>query len=236
LQPRGGVFAATLIAASLVAVSGCAHMSDPCSNKPLQRTASPDAALVLATYHRECATMVYTVTALEKPSPRWRARGDVLCYVASWRGRHPVEAVWTSANVIAVSTTDRLERADVNDSSATCPGITVRYGVQFRNERQQADDPETVGKIRRALAELGPCIDAYYRPNNPGDGPVASIRQLIDRGEYRSAVELLLSYAGDAACRPSQDTYAALVSLSETFDLKPEFLQRVLTPGPRNGG
>lgn len=204
-------------------------MSDPCDNKLLKRIPSPDGRLVLATYHRECRSKVYTMATLEKPGAFLGSEGEVICYVMQWGDRHPVEAVWKGANTIFISTTDRLERFDFYDSKESCADIKVTYGVQFRNEQQTTDDPAVIAKIRQVLSEIGPCIHKYYNDANDTntDGPVAYMNELIDKGEHRSTVELLLGYTSSASCAISPGTYESLKELSETFDLKPGYLESV---------
>jgi hypothetical protein len=145
----------------------------------------------------------------------------------SWGDRHPVEASWKSGDAIFISTTDRLQKFDFQGSNESCAGIKVNYGVQFRNERQQTDDPEVVSKIRKVLSEVGPCINGFYKAANPANDPVGYMNELADRGEQRSAVESILGYTSDAACPLSPATYDTLGELSETFDLKPGYLESV---------
>ena len=206
---------------------GCAHMSDPCTNKLLNRVPSPDDTLFLATYHRECRSVVLTVATVEKPAGLLRDKGEVVCYLMSWGDRYAVEAVWKSQDAIAVSTTDRVEKADVRDSKESCEGIKVSYSLQFRNEQQRTDDEAVLSRMRGVLSDVQPCIDAYYKSANSPDGPVSRMNELINRGEHRSAVQNVLSYAADAECPLSSGSYEALKDLSSTFDLKPGYLGRV---------
>src|SRR5438045_3134023 len=61
-------FTLAIIAAAFLSFSpGSAHLSDPCINKLLSQTPSPDGKLILATYHRECRWTVLTVANVEKP-------------------------------------------------------------------------------------------------------------------------------------------------------------------------
>lgn len=213
--------------ALLLPAIGCAHMHDPCDDKLLNRVPSPDGSLILATYHRECPSKVYTVATLEKPAGFLRSRGEVVCYLMSWGDRHPVEAVWEAGDTVFISTTDRLEKIDFPESKESCAGVKIKYGVQFRNERQQSDDPVVIAKIRKVLSEVGPCVNNFYRAANPTNAPAGYMDELINRGEHRSAVELLLGYTSDAGCPISPATYDTLEELSEVFDLKPGYLERV---------
>jgi hypothetical protein len=214
-----------IAAALLFPPVACAHMSDPCNDKLLNRTASPDGSLILVTYHRECRSAVYTVARVEKPAVGMRSTGEVVCYLMSWGDRHPIEATWKGGDTIQISTTDKLEQFDVRDSKDSCEsGVKVIYSVQFRNERQQTDDPEIISKIRNVLADVGPCVQRFY---GPGNGPVDYMNERLNKGEHRSAVELIMAYASDAACPITPETYDALKELSETFDLKPGYLERV---------
>lgn len=202
-------------------------MSDPCDDKLLKRVPSPDGSLILATYHRECRSKVYTMATLEKPAGFSRSRGEVVCHLMLWGDRHPVEAVWKAGDAILIGTTDRLEKIDFPEPKESCAGVNVSYSVQFRNERQQTDDPEVISKIRKVLSEVGPCVDDFYRAANPSNGPAGDMGELVNRGEHRSAVELILAYTSDAACPISPATYDSLKELSETFDLKPRYLESV---------
>lgn len=216
-----------MIAALLLPAFGCVHMTDPCEDWLLKRVPSPGGNLVLATYHRECPSKVYTTAAVEKPAGFLRSRGEVVCHLMAWGDRHPVEAVWEDGNTVSISTTDRLEKSDFRDPQVSCAGIKVNYGVRFREERQEADDPEVVNRIRGVLSEVGPCINAYYKAGHPHNDPAGDMNKLIDKGEHRSTVELLLGYTSDAACPLSPATYESLRELSENFDLKPGYLERV---------
>jgi hypothetical protein len=213
----------TIVTAMAILSSGCAHMMDPCSDKLLKRIPSPDGTWVLSLYHRECPSLVLTDADIEKPPGFLQRRGEVICYVMSWNGRHPVEAEWKDAHNIFISTSDRLEKFDFHDPKETCVGIKISYGVQFRNEQQTTDSPEVIGKIKKVLSDLGPCITHYYSSNDP----VGYIDRAINNGEHRSAVELILDYAYSASCPIAPETYATLKELSETFDLKPGHLKRV---------
>lgn len=216
-----------IIVALLLPTFGCAHMSDPCDNKLLHQVPSPDGNLMLATYHRECRSKVYTVATVEKPAGFLRSRGEVVCYLMSWGDRHPVEAVWKTGDTIFISTTDRLEQVDVHDSKESCSGIKVNYDVRFRNERQQTDDSEVIAKIRNVLSDVGPCVNDFYKAANSANDPVGYMNELVNRGEHRSTVELILGYTSDAACPISPGTYDSLKELSETFELKTGYLERV---------
>jgi len=217
----------TIAAALALVTPGCAHMMDPCSNKLLKRIPSPNGSLVLSLYDRQCPSTVLTTAAIEKPAGFLQRNGEVVCYVMSWSGRHPVTAEWKDGNNISIGTTDRLERFDFYGSKESCNGIKISYSVQFRNEQQTTDDPEVVAKIRRALADIGPCITAYYQAGYPTNDPVGYVNKLIDNGEHRSAVENMLGYASDAKCPISADTYESFKELSDTFDLKPGYLERI---------
>jgi hypothetical protein len=182
---------------------------------------------MLATYHRECPSKVYTVATVEKPAVFLRSSGEVVCYLMSWGDRHPVEAVWKTGDTIFISTTDRLEKLDFHGSKESCSGIKVNYDVRFRNERQQTDDPEVIAKIRNVLSEVAPCVKNFYRDANSADDPVDYMNELVNRGEHRSTVELILGYTSDAACPISPETYDSLKELSETFELKTRYLEGV---------
>jgi hypothetical protein len=203
------------------------HQFEPCNDKVLSRALSPNGKLVLTTYHRECKWNVLTVAAVQKPAGRISSSGEAVCYLTSWDGRHPVEAVWKADDTILISTTDRLERLEFGDSKESCAGIKVNYSVQFRNERQQTNDPEVISKIRKTLSEVGPCIDSFYKAAYPTNDPSGEVNKLVDRGEHRSSVELLLGYTADAGCALSPATYDTIGELSDTFDLKPSYVESV---------
>ena len=213
--------------ALLLLTAGCAHWSDPCDDKLLKRTPSPSGKTILATYHRECPSKVYTTAMLEEPAGFLQSHGEVRCYIIAWGGRHPVEVVWKDADNILISTPDRLEKADFYDSKESCSGIKISYNVQFRNEQQTTDNPEVIAKIRKALSDLEPCILNYYHSSNSYENTVGYVNKVINNGEHRSAVELILGYAYSARCEISPATFNSLQELSETFDLKPEYLERV---------
>ena len=159
---------------------------------------------------------------------RWKIpRGENVCYIANWGGKHPVEVGWKDEKNILISTTDRLERIDSIDTKEVCNGINVNYNVQFRNEQQKSNDQQTVAKIKKILAENGKCIDDFYKSFSKNNDSVEYTSKLIDRGEHRSAVELILDYTRDASCPISPETYNTLKELSDTFDLKPEHLEGV---------
>jgi hypothetical protein len=222
------------IAASLLLfASGCAHLGDPCDDRLVSRTPSPDGSSVIAVYHRECPSKTYTMAHLEKPPGLFGTGGRRECRLMFWGGRHPVEATWKDKNNIFIATTDRLEKFDFQDSSESCGFIKISYGVQFRNERQRTDDPAVVSKIKKALSGVSQCVNDHYRAANPTNDPARYVDELIDKGEHRSAVENILGYASSAGCRVPPETYALLKELSEEFDLKPEFLESVSSPpGP----
>lgn len=207
---------------------GCAHMSDPCGNKLLKRTTSPNGTLVLATYHRECSSKVYTTAVIEKPGGFFQSRGEVVCYVMSWGDRHSIEAQWKDDNNISISTPDRLEKFDFEDSKESCDNIKISYSVQFRNELQTSDNPDIISKLKKTLSEVEPCITSFYKSANPNNDPAGDVNKMIDNGEHRSAVENMLGYIADAKCPISPTTFGALKELSETFDLKPQYLERVV--------
>ena len=222
-------FTLAIIAAAFLSFGpGSAHPSDPCENKLLSQTPSPDGKLLLATYHRECRWKVLTVANVEKPGTPLGSRGEVVCYLTSWGDRHPIEAVWKNRNRIIVSTTDRLERLDFEGSKESCGNIKISYSVQFRNERQDTSDPTVISKIRSVLAETEPCITKFYESAGSANDPVKYMNVLIDKGQHRSAVELILDYTDSASCAISPATYDSLKELSDTFDLKPHYLERVV--------
>lgn len=170
------------------------------------------------------------MATLEKPKGILQSKGEVVCYLMNWGDRYTVEAAWKSKDTIFISSPDRLEQFDFQDSKESCAGITVKYNVQFRSERQTTDDHEVIAKIRKALSEVAPCISSFYgrfNAANETDGPVARMNELIHRGEHRSTVELLCGYISDASCSISPATYQSLKELSETFDLKPAYLESV---------
>jgi hypothetical protein len=206
---------------------GCAHMSDPCDDKLLTQVSSPDGNLVIATYHRECPSKIYTYANVEKPAGFLRSRGERECRIMHWAGRHPVQAVWKDKDNILISTTDRLEKFDFQESYHACGFIKIAYDVQFRNERQKLDDPTVIPKINKVLADNGQCVNAYYKAANPNNDPVAYIKELINKGEHRSAVENILGYIYSASCPVTPATYDLLKELSDTFDLEPIYLERI---------
>ena len=216
-----------LVVAWMLPTLGCAHMSDPCRNKLLKRLPSPDGTLVLSIYDRQCPSTVITMATLEKPPGFLEKSGEVICYVMQWSGAHPVEAAWNDAKNISISTTDRLEKFDFYEKKETCNGIKINYEVQFRNETQTTDDPAVIAKIRKALADIEPCITKYYQAAYAKNDPAGEVRKMIDREEHRSAVENILGYAYSASCPITPETYQTFKELSETFDLKPGYLERV---------
>jgi hypothetical protein len=145
----------------------------------------------------------------------------------SWGDRHPIEAVWKNDTTISISTTDRLQKLDFEGSKDSCAGIKIDYRVQFRDERQQTTDSSIISKIKKALAETGSCINDYYKSANSANDPVADVNKMINNGEHRSAIENILGYTYSAKCSISPATYNSLKELSKTFDLKPEYLERV---------
>jgi hypothetical protein len=84
-----------------------------------------------------------------------------------------------------------------------------------------------ISKIRIVLAEVRSCIDRYYKAGYPTNDPVGEVNKLIDRGEKRSAVELLFGYTADASCPLSTATYDSFKELSQRFHLKPGYLESV---------
>ena len=216
-----------LIVALLLSTLSCGFEHAHCENNLLKRSSSPGGNLVLATYHRECTSMIYTMATVEKPAKFLQSEGEVICYLMLWRGRHPVEAVWKTANEIFITTTDRLEVSDFQESKPSCDAIKVNYSVQFRNEQPKTNDPEVISKMKKVLSEVGPCINKYYQAAYPSNDPAAEVDRLINNGEHRSALELLLGYTSDAKCPISPATYQNLKELSEAFDLKPEYLESV---------
>lgn len=208
------------MAMMLLTSIGCAHMSDPCTNYPLKRVNSPDGTLVLATYHRECRSIVLTMATVEK-------EGEVVCDLMSWGDQYAIEAEWNGNDAIAVRATDRVEKADVQGSNEACEGIKVSYSFQFRNEQQRTEDAAVIARMKGLLSELEPCIDRHYDSAGSPDSPARRMSGLIDRGEHRSAFQNLLSYINAAGCPLPPESYAALSELSSTFDLKPKYLEGV---------
>ena len=219
-----------IAAASLLLVMSCAHTGDPCDDKLVSRVPSPDAGLVISVYHRECPSKIYTMAYVEKPPAGPRAQGARECRIMYWGGRHPVNAAWKDTNNIIVSTTDRMERLDFQDSAQSCGFIKIGYDVKFRNERQKTDDPVVIAKMKAALSGVRKCVNDYYKAANPNSDAVEYVDGLISKGEHRSALEVILGYASDAGCSVSPETYNLFKDLSETFDLKPEYLERVTAP------
>lgn len=168
-----------------------------------------------------------TVAAVEKPARASGTPGEVVCYLMSWTDRHPLEAVWRGSDAIAIATTDRLEQSDVHDSKCACAGIRVSSSVQFRNEQQTTNDPEVLSRLRKALADLEPCINSFYKSAGASNDPVGHMTQVIENGEQRSALELLLGYATDAGCPLAPATYDSRKTLSAVFDLKDGYLARI---------
>jgi hypothetical protein len=207
--------------------SSCAHMSDPCENKPLQRFRSPDGTLTLATYHRECASKTYTSAAIEKNPGFLQTRGEVVCHVMSWGDRVSIEAEWKNETEVFISTADRLEKFDFGESKESCGVIKIKYRVEFRNEEQKATDSKVISKLEKALAYVSPCIHKVYKSANPNNDVVADLNKMIRNGEHRSAVENILGYAHDANCPISPETYSLFKELSDIFDLKPKYLELV---------
>ena len=221
-------FILTIIAIALMLLTfGCAHMSDPCDNKLLKRIPSPDGNLVLASYHRECPSKVYTTAAVEKPGGFLQSRGEVICYVMSWGDRHSVEAEWKDTNSIFISTPDRLQKFDFEGSKESCGSVKINYSVQFRNEQQKTDNSDVISKMKKALSDVEPCITSYYKSAYAGNDPAGDVNKMINNGEHRSAVENILGYAYSAGCPISPVTYTTFKELSDTFDLKPQYLERV---------
>jgi hypothetical protein len=202
-------------------------MSDLCDNKLLKRLSSPDGKLILATYHRECSSKIYTTAAIEKPSGFLQTKGEVVCYLISWGDRHSVEAEWKAENNIFISTTDRLEKFDFEGSKESCGNIKISYDVQFRNEQQKTDNSAVIAKMKKALSDIEPCITKYYKSANPNNDVAGDVNKMINNGEHRSAVENILGYAYSARCSISPVTYENFKELSDTFDLKPQYLERV---------
>jgi len=221
-------FIFTIFATALILLTfGCAHMSDPCDNKLLKRIPSPDGNLILATYHRECSSKVYTTAAVEKPGGFLQSRGEVICYLMSWGDRHPIEAEWKGENNIFIHTSDSLEKFDFEGSKESCGSIKIDYSVQFRNEQQKTNNSEVVSKMKKALSDVEPCITSYYKAAYSSNDPAGDVNKMINNGEHRSAVEDILGYAYSAGCPISPITYDTYKELSDTFDLKPHYLERV---------
>lgn len=198
-----------------------------CEDELLTKLPSKDGSLVLVTYHRHCSSAEYTDVRLEKPAGYFQTKGEVTCYISSWRGQHPIEAIWESENSILLRTTDALEQFDLGDLKTNCQGIKLRYEYKLRNEDQVAKDPSVVPKIRKALADTGSCINAYYKSANENNDIVANINSMIDNDEHRSAVENIFGYVYSANCQISRSTFENLEELSNTFDLKSGYLERV---------
>ena len=220
-------FILPMFAALMLPPFNCAHLADPCSNRLMQRIPSPDGALVLSIYDRQCPHNVLTAASIEQPARFPEENGEVVCYLISWTGKHPIEAEWKDGQNISISTKDRLERIDFAYPKESCKGIKISYHVQFRNEQQTSDSPEVVAKIRKVLAEIEPCITPYYKQAYSTNDPVGEVNKWIDRGQHRSAVEYVMGYAYSASCPISQATYQTMKELSDTFDLKPGYLERV---------
>ncbi|MBY0496411.1 MAG: hypothetical protein K2Y23_19555 [Cyanobacteria bacterium] len=85
----------------------------------------------------------------------------------SWGDKLPVDAIWKSNNEIAISTIDRVEKFDVQDSKAACGSIKVNYHFQFRNEQQRTEDEAVLTKMHAALADVAPCLDQLTRASVP---------------------------------------------------------------------
>ena len=66
-----------------------------------------------------------------------------------------------------------------------------------------------------------------YKTVYTTNDPVGKVGELIDRHEHRSAAELLFGYTEDARCPLSPATYQLFKELSETFDLKPGYLEGI---------
>jgi hypothetical protein len=108
---------------TLLLRNSCGHLRDPCDDKLLNRVPSPNGKLVLSTYHRECSYAVLTTAAVEQPPGFWGSRGEVVCYLVSWSGRHSIDAAWQSADSIFISTIDRLESLSLETQKNRARGL-----------------------------------------------------------------------------------------------------------------
>jgi hypothetical protein len=207
---------------------GCAHMSDPCKDVLLERILSPDGTTTIALYHRECASKTYTDARLEKPPPFYKTEGEVVCYLVSWGDRHPIEARWIDQNNIFIKTPDKLEEIDrLGEEHESCGQISIEYDFQRRNQKQVIDDEGVLTDLSKMIGEFGPCINEYYKAANPQNFPSRDLNMLIANDEHRSAAETLLGFIDAANCPISVMTYQELKSVSDAYDLKPHYLERL---------
>jgi len=199
-------------------------MSDPCDNDLVKRVNSPAGELVVSVYSRQCPSRLYTYLAIEEPASFLSRRGEVVCHLVSWGGKHPVSVEWKDAGNILVSTSDELSDLDLGDApKEACGKIAIEYSIP--GYPRPADPEPTLESVpdmtRLVLEDLGPCIDAFARKGDPSRDIVADIERYAKKGPQSLAVGTIIRFSDAAKCDMSDITRSRLTRLAELYKQKP---------------
>jgi len=208
----------------MIASLGCAHMGDPCDNDLVKRVPSPDGSHVVSIYNRQCSSALFTSVALEKPPGFLGRRGEVVCYLVEWGGKHPTEVEWTDSQNIFISTPDELTDLELNyPSKDFCSNIRIRYSIPGypRPEPPLPKNESVPDRIRFVLSELRPCLDKFPGSMDPSKSIVHDIEKTLETGPESLAVDLIIRFSDYGKCEMTDETFEHLVHLAKVFNRKP---------------
>jgi hypothetical protein len=214
-----------VLGAVVGAFSACAHIADPCHNGLLNRSPSPDGSLVASVYSRECPSKLYTYIAIEKRPRFFEKRGEPVCHLVNWGGKHPVEVVWKDRANIFVGTSDELSDLDLGGvPKEVCASIHIDYAIPGYPRQPLSDEPvlgSVPDMIRLVLQDIGPCIDAFARKGDPNLDIIADIERYAKVGPTSMAVGLMIRFSSAADCKMTDATRKRMVKLSELYRQMP---------------
>ena len=204
--------------------AGCAHMGDPCDNELIEQVTSPDGSHVVSIYDRKCSTKLYTYAALEKPRNFGERRGEVVCHLLTWGGKHPTEVEWTDSQNIFISTTDALTDLELAGEQTEICGKNIRitYSIPgYPRPEPTVQNESPPDRIRLVLSKLGPCLEKFPGNLDSSKSIVHDIENYLKKGPHSMAVNLIVQFSDYGKCEMSGETREELVRLSKLYNVRP---------------
>jgi hypothetical protein len=204
LAKKRNAWAAIFVVITALTATACMEHSR-CDDQLVKRVPSPDKSLQLAIYNRSCSrdTGRYTYATILKTSSSFWFKDDLLCYVATLHGYHPMEAAWKDSKHVQIRSTAPLRETEVSSKEETCGEIRIDYDLKIQPSLpQEAPNPRVLGLIRKTLEQSDRCLR-----EKSGEAVRNSLHAMLEVGRDREVLEMLCHNLKLDSCEISRETY-----------------------------
>ncbi|HYG80048.1 MAG TPA: WG repeat-containing protein, partial [Pyrinomonadaceae bacterium] len=207
-----------------LAAGFCASASAQCRDTPIKRVPSPDGALAVELYHRECTSITYTAAEMRTPPTTLLPEGDEVCQLVTLRGRLKIEAVWKDSKHVLISSPDLLEwDLGISSQQDSCNDIKISYDLNVEEAPpEESPDPKVEAAIRAAVELAAPCLMDRHHPEHP-----EVFYCELEGGSHRSALSLLLTNLYDYRCPVSREAYSRMKLAAAALRIDREELEQL---------